>query len=102
MRSAMAEAQYGSFSALRNLIRRPETKERCELCGNGLHPEHQHLCEPLGRKLLCACDHCAVLFHPHGDTRYKRVPRTVRALRNFQLTEAQWDELMIPIGMAFF
>ncbi|MFL6351992.1 MAG: DUF5947 family protein [Bryobacteraceae bacterium] len=98
----MAEAQYGSFSVLRSLGRQRDPRERCELCGVGLLPEHQHLLEPVARKLICTCDACAVLFHAHGETRFKRVPRRVRGIRHFQLTDAQWDDLMIPIGMAFF
>ncbi len=102
MSSPMAEAQYGSFNALRSLVRQRDPRERCELCGSGLHVEHQHLFEPVARKLMCTCDACAVLFHEHGETKYKRVPRRIRALQDFQLTGLQWDDLMIPIGMAFF
>ncbi len=102
MNSVMPEAQYGSFNALRGLVRRRDPRERCELCGAGLHSEHQHLLEPVARKLLCSCDACAVLFHAKGETKYKRVPRRTRALQNFHLSDAQWDDLMIPIGLAFF
>ncbi len=98
----MAEAQYGSFNALRSLVRPRDPRERCDLCGAGLHLQHQHLFEPAARKLICSCNACAVLFHAHGETRYKRVPSRIRALQDFQLTSMQWDDLMIPIGMAFF
>ena len=37
-----------------------------------------------------------------SGTKYKRVPRRVLFLRDFQLTDAQWDGLMVPIEMAFF
>lgn len=97
----MAEAQYGSFNALRSLIRQRDTRERCDLCGAPLHSEHQHLFEPAARKLICSCHACAVLFHPHGETKYKRVPARTCWLEDFQLTRAQWDDLMIPIGVAF-
>lgn len=97
----MAETQYGSFHTLRNLVRQRDSRERCELCGAGLHTEHQHLFEPVVRKLLCTCDACAVLFHVHGETKYKRVPRRLRGLRGFQLTDEQWNGLMIPIRIAF-
>ena len=30
------------------------------------------------------------------------MPRRARALPGFQLTDAQWDALLIPVGMAFF
>jgi hypothetical protein len=35
-------------------------------------------------------------------TKYKRVPRRVLALEHFQLSDAQWESLMVPISMAFF
>ena len=36
------------------------------------------------------------------DAKYKRVPRDVRLLANFQMTDAEWDGLLIPINLAFF
>lgn len=95
-------SQYGSFSNLRSLVRQPKTRERCDLCGVGLLPEHQHLMDPHARKLMCACNACAILFSSGGETKYKRVPRRIRFLRHFQMTDGQWDSLCIPIGMAFF
>jgi hypothetical protein len=35
-------------------------------------------------------------------TKYKRVPRRATALLDFRLDDAQWESLMIPIGLAFF
>jgi hypothetical protein len=90
------------FAALRQFGRRRRTAERCELCGAELLPEHAHLVEIRRRKLLCACDACAVLFSGQDGPRYKRVPRGVSVLADFRLTDAQWDGLMIPINMAFF
>ena len=101
MSIVMAEGQYGSFTALRGLIRQRDTRERCDLCGAPLHSQHQHLFQPAARKLICTCNACAVLFHPHGETKYKRVPTRTRYIQDFQLTSAQWDDLMIPIGVAF-
>ena len=65
-------------------------------------PEHEHLVEPANRKLICACDACAILFEGQSGTKYKRVPREVLFLQDFQLSDAQWDGLMVPIEMAFF
>jgi hypothetical protein len=72
------------------------------MCGAGLIGQHQHLIDPASRRLVCSCDACAVLFFQSGETKYKRVPRRVRFLVDFQLTDAQWDSLLIPIGLAFF
>lgn len=96
------ESPSAAFSLLRQFVRRTEKTEVCELCGAGLAEPHQHLLEPETRKLVCACDGCAILFHAQGARRFKRVPRRVRALPDFQLTDGQWDSLMMPINMAFF
>ncbi|HLX45438.1 MAG TPA: DUF5947 family protein [Bryobacteraceae bacterium] len=92
----------GSFSALRRFVRRPTSAETCELCSLELASIHQHLLEPTSRKLICACDACAILFSNQGQSKYKRVPRRVRYLADFRLSDSQWDGLMMPINMAFF
>jgi hypothetical protein len=98
----MPQMQYSPFTSLQNLVRQRDARERCELCGVGLSSAHQHLIEPIDRKILCACDACALLFDSPTRTKYKRVPRRLRLLTGFQMTDAEWDSLMIPIGMAFF
>jgi hypothetical protein len=76
--------------------------ECCELCSSELPSEHQHLIDPAARKLTCACDACAVLFSSQHSAKYKRVPRRIRFLPHFEMTDAQWDGLMVPIELAFF
>jgi Family of unknown function (DUF5947) len=71
------------------------------MCSRELASEHAHLLETTGRKLICACEACAILFSGNQNLKFKRVPRDVRFLSDFRLTEAQWDSLMIPIEMAF-
>jgi hypothetical protein len=71
------------------------------MCGQPLPEHHDHLMEPAVRRLLCACEACAVLFSGQAG-RYKRVPRRVRLLDEFELTDAQWDSLRLPINLAFF
>ena len=96
-------AQSGkSFGILRQFARRASTIETCEMCSRELANNHQHLLEPLSRKLVCACDACAILFNSLGQTKYKRVPRRIRFLPGFRMTDSQWDGLMMPINMAFF
>ncbi len=72
------------------------------MCSVELGPNHPHLIEPGTRRLICACQACAILFSSTAETKYRRVPQRVRYLSNFQLTDAQWEGLMIPINMAFF
>jgi hypothetical protein len=90
------------LGALRQFIRpRKRSVEICELCSAEVGSEHPHLIEPGTRKLLCSCDACAILFSGMR-TKYKRLPRRALALPDFRLTDAQWESLMIPIGLAFF
>lgn len=89
------------FASLRGLMRERPAAERCELCSRELPATHQHLVEPASRKIACACDPCAILFASEA-TKYRRVPRRVRRLAAFRMTEGQWDALAIPISLAFF
>jgi hypothetical protein len=94
--------QENAFAVLRQFARRSSALERCELCSRGIAEEHEHLVEPAKRKLICACGACAFLFASQTGGKYKRVPHQVRYLPDFQMTDAQWDGLMVPIEMAFF
>jgi hypothetical protein len=91
-----------ALAALRRFVRPRAAVERCDLCSAEVGVEHSHLVEPQSRQLFCACQPCAILFSNQVGTRYKRVPRDVSLLKEFQLTDAQWDSLLIPIGLAFF
>jgi hypothetical protein len=92
----------GAFAALRRLVRPRAPAERCELCSADLPPEHAHLVEPASRKLLCSCEACAILFSGTQSARYRRVPRRVEYLLDFRMADAQWEDLHIPISLAFF
>ena len=91
-----------AFATLRELAKRPDPVERCELCGQVVGPRHRHLVEPLSRRLVCACQPCSLLFLNDGKTKYKNVPLDARELCDFHMTDAQWESLLIPIGLAFF
>src|SRR3984957_8722621 len=91
-----------SFEALRRLVPRRGQLERCELCNVALAAEHDHLVEPTTRRLLCSCAACALLFNGDRNARYRRVPRRVEHLSDFRITDAQWEDLRVPINLAFF
>ena len=101
MSSGQFSEPRDGFGALRQFVRRERALERCELCSLGLRPDHPHLIEVAQRRIICACEACAILFCGQG-VKFKRVPRRVRALPEFQLSDAEWSALMIPINMAFF
>ena len=90
------------FALLRDLVPQRWAAEHCEMCGAALAPAHQHLIEPASRRLLCCCDPCAILFSGRQSARYRRVPRLIQSLPVFRLTDAQWEELHLPINLAFF
>jgi hypothetical protein len=76
-------------------------REYCELCRAPLAPEHRHLLEVAAHTILCACDPCALRFEMVLDGRYRLIPRDARALPEFHLDDAQWDDLALPIDLAF-
>jgi hypothetical protein len=90
------------FSALKRFARVRPAVERCGLCALPLGEDHQHLLERTSRQIECACDACAILFDRQDDGQYLRVPRRVRRLDDFGFTDLQWEQMMLPINLAFF
>lgn len=105
---------------------------RCELCGEEIGERHHHLLhlgdphrsglhksgltpsleqtalqpdavpQLSGRKIVCGCEACAILFSDPAAGGYRRIPTDIRALGDFRMDDVQWEELSIPINMAFF
>ncbi len=90
------------LASLHRFAQRPRARERCELCSAELSEDHAHLVELAGRRLLCACEPCAILFSNPAAPKYRRVPRDAWLLRDFRLGDAQWEGLGLPINLAFF
>ena len=97
-----AAGNDNAFAVLRQFARKRRAGEVCELCSSGLATEHQHLIEPAVRKLVCVCEACAILFSSQTSSRFRRVPRRIRFLPGFRMSDARWEGLMIPIELAFF
>lgn len=100
--------------------------ERCELCGRAIATVHDHLLELASRRTICACASCATGLEsarvesarlesahlqsaplqsaaaPTATIALRRVPSAATPLADFHLSDADWDALMIPIGLAFF
>ena len=96
-------ARGGPLASLRQFVRKPrEQVEACELCSAPLSPGHQHLLHLEKRQVICACDPCAILFEGGSRQRYRRIPRDVARLQQFQMDDQEWDSLLIPIKLAFF
>jgi hypothetical protein len=91
-----------SFATLRKFARSRLPAERCELCSAALAPEHPHLLELATRQIVCACDACSTLFDGMQGGKYRRISRRTLALADFHIDDGQWEDLLIPINMAFF
>ena len=91
-----------AFNALRRFARQRAVEEHCELCHAGLAAEHGHLVELSSRRLVCACDACALLFDNAAAGRFRRVPRRSQFLPDFRLSDEAWADLHLPIDLAFF
>jgi hypothetical protein len=103
-----------SFATLRRFAGTPRSKsqgdgaappqgvEHCELCSVRLAPTHRHLLEMATRRIVCACDPCALRFENVIEGKFKLIPRDPRPLPDFQMTDAEWEGLSLPINLAFF
>jgi hypothetical protein len=82
----------------------PDAEERCELCNAPIPAAHRHMLELSSRELVCACRPCSVLFDRDGagGGRYKLVPERRLRLDAFAIDDLAWEELRIPVDMAFF
>lgn len=94
-----------STSRLRQIMRdAPKTDTaRCELCAAEIPSvRHRHLLEINVRQVRCVCDPCALRFHDVVGGNFKLIPRDVKPLPDFRITDGQWEDLAIPINLAFF
>jgi hypothetical protein len=97
----------GDFASLQRLLRKPKIQapgERCDYCAEPVPPEHGHLIDLQARRIMCSCRPCYLVFQPSGAAqgRYKTVPTRYHEIAGFDLADAAWDQLGIPIGLAFF
>jgi Family of unknown function (DUF5947) len=83
---------------------REATLERCELCSAPIEAAHRHLLDLSTRELLCACRACALLFDRReaAEGRYRVVGDRRLRLAGFALDDRMWEELRLPVDMAFF
>ena len=103
-----------AFSSLRRFAResgnavespvQQESEERCELCSEPIPSEHRHLLEVATREILCCCRACSILFDREAasEGRYRLIPDRRLLLEDFEMSDAQWESLRIPVDMAFF
>ncbi len=81
----------------------PATGERCEMCAAPVADEHPHVVDVQNRSLMCTCRPCYLLFTDQQATlRYRAVPDRYVSFPSFRLDQTDWDDLQIPVGLAFF
>jgi len=101
MNNTSFKPRHGIFAKLRCLTKSYNQSEQCEYCSVAVGAQHRHILEIASRKISCTCDACALLFENAMGGR-KLIPRDSRALSGFQMTDAEWESLGLPIGLAFF
>ncbi|CAN5206709.1 DUF5947 family protein [soil metagenome] len=80
----------------------PVVGERCEMCAAPILDEHQHVVNLESRVLMCTCRGCYLLFTAdHAELRYRAVPDRYLSFPDFSFGAAEWDDLQIPVGLAF-
>ena len=105
---------FSTFSSLRRFAEEESERaakeaaeaaqEHCDLCGEPIPPEHRHLLEVSTREIMCACRPCSILFDSEAasEGRYRLIPDRHLFLEDFEMSDAQWESLRIPVDMAFF
>jgi hypothetical protein len=78
--------------------------QMCQGCGATLEADHRHMVDVASRSLVCVCGVChaaSVRSGPDAD-RHRAVPRRYVRVPEAAISDAQWDALEIPVGIAFF
>ena len=104
---------------------RDDAEEHCEFCATGIPPVHGHVADLEQSSLACACRACYLLFTQagqawgdsppasppaspspdgarRGSARYRSVPDRYLRDSSRPMSALEWDELQIPVGLAFF
>lgn len=80
----------------------PPPGERCDMCAEPITDEHPHVVDLESRGLMCTCRACYLLFtDQQAELRYRAVPDRYVSFPGFTIGARQWDELQIPVGLAF-
>jgi hypothetical protein len=67
---------------IRRVPERPRPGERCDMCGELVPDEHEHVVNTDSRNLMCTCRGCWLLFTSNGagGGKYRAVPDRYLAL----------------------
>lgn len=96
------------LAALRTIVQSARIEgaagERCGMCATPIPTEHRHLVDTADRTIKCMCVPCHLLFTDDGaaEGRYRHIPTHHRVVIGFELSDGEWEELQIPVSLAFF
>jgi hypothetical protein len=100
--SGYARSPLSSLRRITSTRPQPPAGERCEMCAEPIGDEHPHVVSLESRALMCTCRGCYLLFTAEDAAlRYRAVPDRYLSFPGFRLGAGEWDELQIPVGLAF-
>ena len=104
LRRFAQESEKAVEAAQEQAAQGQDAQERCELCSEPIPSEHRHLLEVSSREIMCSCRACSILFDSKAasEGKYRLIPDRRLFLVDFEMTDAQWESLRIPVDMAFF
>ena len=74
----------------------------CQSCGASLSPTHQHLVDLASRAFVCVCRPCWLTLPIARDSVYRAIPENRARRADAVVSEHEWEEIQIPVGVAFF
>jgi hypothetical protein len=103
--TALRRTSGSALAGLRRIINErpaPVVGERCEMCAEPITDGHRHVVDLESRALMCTCRGCYLLFTAEdAQLRYRAVPDRYLSFPDVTLDARQYDELEIPVGLAF-
>jgi hypothetical protein len=77
--------------------------ERCGMCDAPVEEQHRHVVDRHEQRLVCVCRACYLLFTGEWNGgRFRAVPDRFLTDARHPITAAVWEQLQVPVGMAFF
>jgi hypothetical protein len=103
--TTLRPATGSALAGLRRIVSERPARvvgERCEMCAEPITDDHPHVVDLESRALMCTCRGCYLLFTAEdAKLRYRAVPDRYLSFPDVTLDAREYDELEIPVGLAF-